>query len=269
MNVSGSAVVITGAGGGIGAAMAHAFAAAGAEHIVVADLDGNAADAVAAEIGGVPEQLDVADASSVDGLVERTVERLGRIDVFCANAGVASETGLDAAGEAWRRAFDVNVMAHVYAARAVIPHMMARGSGYFVSTGSAAGLLTNPGDAPYTASKHAAVGFAEWLAVTYGGRGVGFSVVCPMGVATPMLLEALRDGAPAAKAVADSGGIITPERVADAVLAGIADERFLILPHPEVATYWARKAADPERWLAGMRKLAARAANSEFRSAPS
>lgn len=262
MNTSGAAVVITGAGGGIGAAMARAFAAAGAEQVVVADLDGRAAGAVAREIGGVPEQLDVADAPAVEGLVARTVERLGRIDVFCANAGVASETGLDAVDEVWRRAFDVNVMGHVYAARAVIPHMLERGSGYFVTTASAAGLLINPGDAPYTASKHAAVGFAEWLAVTYGGSGVGFSVVCPMGVATPMLLEALKDGAPAARAVADSGTIISPEQVAEAVLAGIADERFLILPHPEVATYWARKAADPARWLSGMRKLAARASGS-------
>jgi NAD(P)-dependent dehydrogenase (short-subunit alcohol dehydrogenase family) len=153
-------------------------------------------------------------------------------------------------------------MGHVYAARAVIPPMVERGSGYFVATASAAGLLVNPGDAPYTASKHAAVGFAEWLAVTYGGSGIGFSVVCPMGVATPMLLEALRDGVPAARAVADSGGIITPDHVAQAVLAGIADERFLILPHPEVATYWMRKAADPERWLSGMRRLSARSAGS-------
>ncbi|HEX4093613.1 MAG TPA: SDR family oxidoreductase [Trebonia sp.] len=262
MNVSGSAVVITGAGSGIGAAMARAFAAAGAEQVVVADLNGEAAGAVAREIGGVAEELDVADAPAVDRLVARTVARLGRIDVFCANAGVASETGLDSSDEAWRRAFDVNVMGHVYAARAVIPPMVERGSGYFVATASAAGLLVNPGDAPYTASKHAAVGFAEWLAVTYGGSGIGFSVVCPMGVATPMLLEALRDGVPAARAVADSGGIITPDHVAQAVLAGIADERFLILPHPEVATYWMRKAADPERWLSGMRRLSARSAGS-------
>jgi NAD(P)-dependent dehydrogenase (short-subunit alcohol dehydrogenase family) len=262
VNVSGSAVVITGAGSGIGAAMARAFAAAGAEQVVVADLNGEAAGAVAREIGGVAEELDVADAPAVDRLVARTVARLGRIDVFCANAGVASETGLDSSDEAWRRAFDVNVMGHVYAARAVIPPMVERGSGYFVATASAAGLLVNPGDAPYTASKHAAVGFAEWLAVTYGGSGIGFSVVCPMGVATPMLLEALRDGVPAARAVADSGGIITPDHVAQAVLAGIADERFLILPHPEVATYWMRKAADPERWLSGMRRLSARSAGS-------
>jgi NAD(P)-dependent dehydrogenase (short-subunit alcohol dehydrogenase family) len=255
MKISGSVAVVTGAGGGIGAALAGRLAAAGAEQVVVADLDGPAARDVAAGFGGVPEQLDVADPAAVAAMIQRTVDRSGRIDIFCANAGVTAELGLDASDEAWQRSFDVNVMGHVYAARTVIPHMLARGGGYFVATASAAGLLTAPGDAPYSATKHAAVGFAEWLAVTYGARGIGVSVVCPMEVATPMLLRPLENGGAAAAAVAASGQIISPGQVAEAVVAGIAEGRFLILPHPEVATYWARKAADPQRWLAGMRRL--------------
>jgi NAD(P)-dependent dehydrogenase (short-subunit alcohol dehydrogenase family) len=146
-------------------------------------------------------------------------------------------------------------MAHVHAARAMLPSMLARGSGWLMSTASAAGLLTSPGDAPYAVTKHGAVALAEWLAVTYGSRGIGVSVVCPMGVATPLLTDPLAAGDPGAQAVAASGEILTAEQVADAVVAGLAEERFLILPHPQVGTFWAQKASDPDRWLAGMRRL--------------
>ncbi|GAA4562682.1 SDR family oxidoreductase [Planotetraspora kaengkrachanensis] len=255
MTPAGAVVVVTGGGSGIGAALATRLAAEGAEAVIVADIDAAAARSVAGRIGGVPEPLDVADATSVTDLVERTVARFGRIDLFCANAGVATEVGLDASDETWRRAFDVNVMAHVYAARAVVPHMLARGGGHFLATASAAGLLTAPADAPYSVTKHAAVGFAEWLAIAYGDRGIGVSVLCPMGVATPMLMRPLEAGAASAKAVAASGEILSPESVADAVIEGLAAEEFLILPHPEVGTFWAKKAARPDRWLTAMRRL--------------
>jgi NAD(P)-dependent dehydrogenase (short-subunit alcohol dehydrogenase family) len=143
----------------------------------------------------------------------------------------------------------------VHAARAVLPPMLERGRGWLLNTASAAGLLSSPGDAPYTVSKHGAVAFAEWLAITYGSRGIGVSVLCPMGVATPLLMEPLAAGDPGARAVAASGEILSPEQVADAVVTGLAQERFLILPHPQVGTFWAQKASDPDRWLAGMRRL--------------
>jgi NAD(P)-dependent dehydrogenase (short-subunit alcohol dehydrogenase family) len=250
VNVAGAVVVITGGGSGIGAALARRFAANDAQRVVVVDRDAASAHAVAREIGGVAEQLDVTDAAAVQALVERT----GPIDVFCSNAGIASGGGLDD-DDLWHRVLEVNTMAHVYVARAVLPGMLERGRGYLVQTASAAGLLTSPGDAPYTVSKHAAVGFAEWLAVTYGGRGIKVSVVCPMGVETPLLMGGLHAGQPGAVAVAASGAIISADQVADAVLAGVREERFLIVPHPEVATFWAQKASDPDRWLAGVRRL--------------
>jgi NAD(P)-dependent dehydrogenase (short-subunit alcohol dehydrogenase family) len=261
MDVREKVVVITGGGSGIGAAMARRFAAAGAETIVVADLHADAAAAVAGDLGGsgVGERLDVCDEGAVRDLVERTIGRHGRIDLFCSNAGIATglELGEDP-GHLWQKAFEVHVLAHVYAARAVVPHMLDRGSGYLLNTASAAGLLVSPGDGPYTVSKHGAVGFAEWLSVTYGGRGIGVSVLCPLGVATPLLMDPLAAGDPGAQAVAASGEIVTAEHVADTVVTGLADERFLILPHPQVGTFWAQKASDPDRWLAGVRRLVAR-----------
>jgi NAD(P)-dependent dehydrogenase (short-subunit alcohol dehydrogenase family) len=248
-------VVITGGGSGIGAALARRFAAEGARRVVVADRNLDTAQAVAEEVDGVAERVDVADAAAVNGLVERTLARDGAIDLFCANAGVTTGAGVEDADGAWQRAFEVNVLSQVYSARAVLPAMLARGQGWLLHTASAAGLLTSPGDAPYTVTKHAAVGLAEWLAVTYGGRGIGVSVLCPMGVATPLLMDPLAAGDPGARAVAASGEIISPEQVADVVLVGLREERFLILPHPQVGTFWAQKAADPQRWLAGMRRL--------------
>lgn len=260
MQLAGKVVVVTGAASGIGAALARRFAAAGADAVVVADRDERGAAAVAAELGarGRAAVIDVAEAGAVAALIGRTLAEFGRIDVFCSNAGITTGIGIEDPDDLWRTALQVNVMAHVYAARAVLPSMLARGSGYLLNTASAAGLLTSPGDAPYAVTKHAAVALAEWLSVTYGERGIGVSVLCPMGVATPLLMEPLAAGNPAARAVAASGDIVSAEQVADAVVAGLAAETFLILPHPEVGMFWAQKAADPDRWLAGLRRLVSR-----------
>jgi NAD(P)-dependent dehydrogenase (short-subunit alcohol dehydrogenase family) len=255
MDVARAVIVVTGGGSGIGAALARRFVADGADAVVVADRDQAAAEAVADEIGASAATVDVCDSAAVAALVAQTLERHGRIDLFCSNAGITTGVGLDGPLESWRLAFDVHVMAHVHAARAVLPSMLARGRGHLLNTASAAGLLVAPGDAPYTASKHAAVGFAEWLAITYGDRGIGVSVLCPLGVATPLLLDPLQAGHPAARAVAASGTIVSAEHVAETVAAGLAANTFLILPHPQVAAFWARKAAEPERWLAAVRRL--------------
>jgi NAD(P)-dependent dehydrogenase (short-subunit alcohol dehydrogenase family) len=252
-------VVVTGAGRGIGAAMAKAFADGGARAVVVSDVDSSAAAAVAEEIvasgkTSVAVPADVSIEHEVRTLVERTEQEFGPVDLFCSNAGLAFGEGLDAPASDWERAWSVNVMPHVYAARAVLPSMVERGSGYLLNTASAAGLLTSPGDAPYAASKHAAVGFAEWLAVTYGSSGIGVSVLCPMGVRTELLMPHIEAGVSSAKAVEASGEILDPEQVAEIVLSGLEEERFLILPHPEVGQMYARKAADPDKWLAGMRR---------------
>jgi NAD(P)-dependent dehydrogenase (short-subunit alcohol dehydrogenase family) len=258
MEIKDAVVVVTGGASGIGAALVRRFHADGARHVVVVDRNLAAATEVAAEVGGVAEQVDVADADAVAALVERTVDREGRLDIFCSNAGITTGIELDDPDDLWHRALEVNVMAHVYAARAVVPVMLEQGRGYLVNTASAAGLLISPGDAPYSVSKHAAVGFAEHLAVTYGDRGIGVSVVCPLGVSTPLLMDPLAAGDRGAAAVAASGDLITPEVVADAVLAAMAEDRFLVLPHPEVGTFWAQKASDPDRWLKGLRRLVAR-----------
>jgi NAD(P)-dependent dehydrogenase (short-subunit alcohol dehydrogenase family) len=254
VNVNGAIVVVTGGGSGIGAALARRFAADGAAHVVVVDRQRETAQAVAAEIGGSAEHVDVTDPAAVRTLVGRTLAVHGHIDLFASNAGVATGGGLDD-DDMWHRVLEVNTMAHVYAARAVLPSMLERGSGYLLQTASAAGLLTSPGDAPYAVSKHGAVALAEWLAVTYGGQGIKVSVLCPMGVDTPLLMDGLHAGEPGARAVAASGAIISPEQVADVVAAAVAEERFLILPHPQVGTFWAQKASDPDRWLAGVRRL--------------
>jgi NAD(P)-dependent dehydrogenase (short-subunit alcohol dehydrogenase family) len=258
MELTGTVVVVTGAGSGIGAALARRFAAEGAAAVVVSDRDGDAARRVADEIGGTADTTDVTDEAAVVALVERTLDDHGRIDLFCSNAGVFAGGGVEVDTDTWQRVFSVNVLAHVYAARAVLPSMLERGSGYLLNVASAAGLLTSPGDAPYTVTKHGAVALAEWLAVTYGDRGIKVSAVCPLGVATPLLLDPLDEGRSAASVVAASGEVISADDVAQTVIEGLADERFLILPHPEVGTYWAQKAADPDRWLAGVRKLVRR-----------
>jgi NAD(P)-dependent dehydrogenase (short-subunit alcohol dehydrogenase family) len=258
VQLQGKVAVVTGSASGIGRALARRFAAEGAAGVVVADLDGAGAEAVASQIGerALGFACDVADPAAVDALVTRAEVAFGPVDLFCANAGVA--IGLELGRPAdWELALAVNTRAHVYAAERLLPRWLERGSGYFLATASAAGLLSQIGSAPYAVTKHAAVGFAEWLSITYGERGVGVSCLCPMGVRTPLL-----EGGDelAASVVATAGDVIDPEDVADTVVAGLGREDFLILPHPEVLTFMQRKASDYDRWLAGMRRLQARLA---------
>lgn len=261
VDLTSSRVVVTGAAGGIGAALARRFHADGAS-VVVADTNGDGIRSVAAELDarrpGTAFSV-VADLSTENGnrsLVEEARRLLGGIDLFVANAGVGLGTLLEVTTEDdWTTSFDVNLHAHRWAARALLPEWLERGSGYFCSTASAAGLLAQIGSAPYSVSKHAAVAFAEWLSITYGDRGVRVSCLCPQGVNTAMLTGGdLGDNA-AGDVVRASGEVLEPEQVADVVAAAIADERFLILPHPQVADFETKKVADRDRWLAGMRRL--------------
>jgi NAD(P)-dependent dehydrogenase (short-subunit alcohol dehydrogenase family) len=247
-SVAGAGVVITGAGSGIGAALARRFAAEGAR-VVVNDINAAAASEVAAACGATAVPGDAAAEDGVAALIGAARDALGEIDLFCANAGVAR--GEDVAPEPdWEVSWQVNVMAHVRAARLLLPGWLQRGQGHLICTVSAAGLLTMLGAAPYSVTKHAALGFAEWLAATYSHRGITVQAICPQGVLTPLMTGS---GPVAQLILGDSA--ITPEAVADAVLAGLADGRFLILPHPEVAAMYAGRAADPDRWLRGMNKL--------------
>jgi NAD(P)-dependent dehydrogenase (short-subunit alcohol dehydrogenase family) len=250
-------VVVTGGANGIGAALSRRFAAEGARGIVVVDREADAAVAVAEEIGerGLALTADVGVEADIVSVIERAEAAFGPIDLFCSNAGIGGGGSVDADDSVWQSIWDINLMAHVYAARALLPAMLARGEGYLLNTASAAGLLTNIGNAPYTVTKHAAVGLAEWLSITYGDRGIKVSCLCPQGVRTNMLLGS--PGDPSTEVVLAQGAI-EPEQLAEAVVEGLRDERFLILPHPEVADYVKRKAEDPDRWLAGMRRLQAR-----------
>jgi NAD(P)-dependent dehydrogenase (short-subunit alcohol dehydrogenase family) len=258
MRVTGKNIVITGAASGIGAALARRFAAEGAASIVLADLNEDAAAAVAGELACCTLALrtDVSDEAQVKAMIEAAAE-IGPTDLLCSNAGIGTGAGLEATAEQWAATWAVNVQAHVYAARAVLPGMLARGDGYLLNTCSAAGLLSQPGDAPYAVTKHAAVAFAEWLALTYGDQGIKVSALCPQGVRTPLLTGSIETGL-VGKAVAAAGTILEPEDVADAVIAGLDAEKLLILPHPEVAEYVRRKASDPDRWLSGLRRLIAK-----------
>jgi len=255
MNLQGVVAVVTGGARGIGRALAERFAAEGAQAVVVADLDGPGAERVAAGLAcpsplGVG--LDVTDQAAVARLVDRVEDELGPVDLWCSNAGVA--LGHDLGGEAdWERSFAVHVLAHVHAARALAPRMAARGRGQLLLTASAAGLLTNMDSAPYSVTKHGTVALAEWLAIRWGDAGVGVSCLCPQGVRT-----AMTEGMDAASSVLAAGPLLEPEEVAEAVVRGLADGQFLILPHPEVATFERRRAADRDRWLAGMRRARSR-----------
>jgi NAD(P)-dependent dehydrogenase (short-subunit alcohol dehydrogenase family) len=255
-------VVITGAASGIGRALARRFAAEGARGVVVSDLDAAGAEAVAGELpAAIAVECDVTRDDAVGALIARAEDAFGPIDLFCANAGVAHGQGLDAPDDVWTTALDVNVRAHLLAARRLVPKWLERGAGYFLSTASAAGLLTQIGSAPYAVSKHAAVAFAEWLAVTYGDRGLRVSCLCPMGVDTPLLRQGFDAGGEeglGARVVAASGDVMGPDDVAQVVVDGLREERFLILPHPDVLEFFRRKAADYDRWIAGMQRLQAR-----------
>jgi NAD(P)-dependent dehydrogenase (short-subunit alcohol dehydrogenase family) len=256
LQVQGKVALVTGAGRGIGRALCREFSHRGAAGIVVADIDGALAQAAAAEFGGLGMQCDVTDAAAVEAAVAAGIARFGRIDVLVSNAGFgAQELDLDDALSArdgtWQRMWEVHVMAHVHAARAVLPGMLERGEGCLVNVASAAGLLSQVGDTPYSVTKHAAVGLAESLAITYAERGIRVSVVCPQYVATAItgLDERTPEGSVA--------GVLSVEQAARAIVDGLEQERFLVLTHPEVLGFFQKKAADYDRWLAGMRRIRA------------
>lgn len=254
MQITGRHVVVTGAGGGIGGALARRLDAEGARAVVVADRDLAGASSVADEIGGLAVQFDAGREDGVKALIAQAVEANGSIDIFISNAGVPGGMGgPEILDELWDEAWRVNVMAHVWASRALLPDMLERGEGYLVNTASAAGLLTQVSSLVYSVTKHAAVSLAEWLAIEYGESGIRVSCICPQGVRTPMLEAAMDEPASAAALLA--GGVIEPDEVAEAVVRGIEEERLLILPHEEVAGFMALKGSEPERWIAGMRRL--------------
>ncbi len=255
MDIAGKVVVVTGGASGIGKALCQAFAAAGAKAVVVSDLDGAGAQAVAAAIGGLAVQTDVAQAAQVQALVDQATAAYGQVDIFCSNAGIINRADADAPTATWQRHWDVNVMAHVHAANAVLPQMLARGQGWLLQTASAAGLLSQVNAAPYSVTKHAAVGFAEWLSIAHGDAGIQVSCLCPQGVLTPMLLGA---GGDSGRPSFLGEGALSADTVALAALDGLCAGRFLILPHAEVLTFWQRKTADIDRWLGGMRRLRAK-----------
>ncbi len=244
-----SCVVVTGAGSGIGAAMARRFAAAGA-HVVVNDLNAAAARSVSDEIGGLAHPADVADPSQVTALVAAAQAAFGPVDLFCANAGVAVGGSESAPAADWALAWNVNVLSHVHAANALLPGWLERGRGRLLTTVSAAGVLTMLGSAPYSVTKHAALAFSEWLRVTYAHRGIVVQSLCPQGVRTPLF-----EGTGGLGEAVLGADALDAHEVADAVVAALAGDRFLILPHPEVADYAVRRAADTDRWLAGMNRL--------------
>lgn len=282
MRIGGKVAVVTGGASGIGRALALTFAEQGAEGVVVADIDAGGAAAVAAEVTGagglaLSAGTDVTSQEQVSALVEQAEEAFGRIDVFCSNAGIIVAGGTEVPDEAWERIWAVNVLSHIYVARAVLPGMLGRNDGYLVITASAAGLLTQLGSAPYAVTKHAAVALAEWLAITHGDQGLKVSCLCPQAVSTNLGATSLRETGGLAVPPADAGrvpsadagsvsrqaavdGVLTPDQVAASVMDALAAERFLILPHPEVATYERRRAEDRDRWLGGMRRLHARLA---------
>ena len=254
MKIAGKVCVVTGGASGIGKALASRFVAEGASAVVIADLNGDAVSAVASEIGAQSFAVDVRDESAIAAMVAAVESEHGQIDLFCSNAGIIGvdgdpwlATGADNA--LWQRMWEIHVMSHVYAARACLPSMIARGDGYFLNTASAAGLLAQIGSAPYSVTKHAAVSFAESLSITHGDDGIKVSCLCPQAVDTAMTAGTEGGG------VAGVDGMLSADAVADAVVSGLDAESFLILPHPEVKEYRQNKARSYDRWLGGMRKL--------------
>jgi NAD(P)-dependent dehydrogenase (short-subunit alcohol dehydrogenase family) len=248
MRLKDKVAVITGGASGIGEGLARRFQAEGARGIVIGDIDGAGAERVAKEIGGIGLRVDVAREDEIRGLVDETVARFGPIDLFCSNAGIFAESDVfSATTEVFQKMRDIHVLAHIYAARAVLPAMLERGEGYLLQTASAAALATDIDSMIYAVTKHATLALAEWIAVTYGDRGIKVSALCPQGVRTNMLKQYPENYL--------SAGAVSVEQVADAVIDGLAEERFLILPHPEVLEYFRRKASDYDRWLRGMRRF--------------
>jgi NAD(P)-dependent dehydrogenase (short-subunit alcohol dehydrogenase family) len=252
MQIAGKVVIVTGGANGIGRALCHKFAQEGAKAVIVSDIDVHGAEQVADEIKSVAIPANVGQEREVARLVETVTRDFGRVDLFCSNAGIGVAGGEEAPDADWERSWQINVMSHVFAARAVLPQMLERKDGYLLQTVSAAGLLTQIGSAPYAVTKHAALSFAEWLSITYGDRGLKVSALCPQGVRTNMLRRADFAGG---AFLLDTA--IEPEQVAEDVVKGLAEEKFLILPHPEVAKYFQNKANDYDRWIRGLRKLQA------------
>ncbi len=248
MDINNRVVVVTGAAGGIGRALAIRFANAGARKVICADLDEQGAQATAEQIDGVARKVNVASEEDIKTMIDEVEAREGPIDLFCSNAGIMVPGGPEASNDDWQRIWDINVMAHVYAARHLAPRMIERGEGYFLNTASAAGLLSQVGSAPYAVTKHAAVALAEWLALTYGDDGIRVSVLCPQAVRSAMT-KGHEDG------VASIDGMLEPEPVAEACLQAIEAETFLVLPHPKVLDYFRNKAENYDRWIGGMKKL--------------
>lgn len=247
MNLKDKTIVITGGGSGIGAALARRFAKESPRHIVCADLNLAGAQTIAAEVGGSAIETDVGSEESLAALINQVEAEQGDIDMFVSNAGIGMTSGVETSEEGWQKIWDINVMAHIRAARLLVPKMLARGDGYLLNTASAAGLLAQIGSAPYSVTKHAAVSFAEWLAITHGKQGLKVSALCPQGVDTP-LLEGFDTS------TVDKDGLLSAEAVADITMEAVTEERFLILPHPQVAGYMQQKAGDPERWITGMQR---------------
>ena len=257
MELEDRVVVVTGGARGIGLAIAQAAVANRAGAIAVVDLDSPELEAAATNLGPTARAYaaDLSDEAAVTGVISQIQAELGPIDLYVSNAGIGSGAGLDATAEQWDQIWRINVAAHIHAARALLPTVIERGHGHLLITASAAGLLSQIGDLPYLVTKHAAVAVAEWLAITYGDQGLTVSCLCPQGVKTDLLAKAM--GHTSVQTVV-AHGLMEPDQVADAVVEGLRQEQFLILPHPEVATFYQRRATDPDRWLAGMRRLQAR-----------